>query len=686
MKLITTATSTTLLSLLFLCRTRETSATNIPEASVLQHWSAGLNDGLDLQLIGKICALDSDCESETPVVTRQIDESIDQSLSAAFATPAGRQRSRELLQSDADFQAFEAEERSERQADLCALAQADNSLVSQAAVDCVCGNSPEDTFVYCEAILEQEFQQFHELRTQQRRLKRSLRGQGRELAAGCSIECNIGGQDCGSFADPDENKLDFVLNVIGGAALATEGGSITGSCSVPLRPLPLDATLDVTASFGGIDLATQQITRDGAVDTYASVTAGVCLPGANDPGLDFVYDILEFFGIPSCPLQLTGTVYPLLGTFEASIRATVSIFYAQFEIEALFDETVRNNLQLCEDVSTCTKTENRDCAMCQGDTYASGSIGIRFLFFDWRWDIFDTSAVDSCASGEAGQCSSGLGQATGMADGEFCLAGTTCNNCENGYSWWIGKGSTYCGQEPCWADGTFCLAGTTCNECCNPARDGLGTICGGELWADGTLCGVGTTCNLCANGHSWWVGAGFTRCGYEPCWEDGTVCLAGTTCNECCNTARDGLGTICGGEPWADGTLCGVGTTCNFCANGHSWWVGAGFTRCGHEPCWEDGTVCLAGTTCNECCNTARDALGTKCGGEAWKDGTLCGVGTTCNFCANGHSWWVGAGFTRCGREPCWGRGTICGAGTTCNSCCRGANCPWYQFGICNCR
>ena len=69
-----------------------------------------------------------------------------------------------------------------------------------------------------------------------------------------------------------------------------------------------------------------------------------------------------------------------------------------------------------------------------------------------------------------------------------------------------------------------------------------------------------------------------------------------------------------------------------------------------------------------------------------WDDGDLCGLGTTCEQCANEATYWESKLFTACGDEPCWGAGTVCGLGTTDSSCCNGADCPWYQFGICTCR
>lgn len=210
----------------------------------------------------------------------------------------------------------------------------------------------------------------------------------------------------------------------------------------------------------------------------------------------------------------------------------------------------------------------------------------------------------------------------------------------------------------CWSDGTVCLQGTTCNQCCNTARQALMTQCGGAEWDDGTQCGLGTTCRACRNKATYWYGKAFTACGEEPCWGDGTRCLAGTSCNSCCNGYEwwDGpFGHHCGREPaWEDGTVCAVGTTCNNCKNKATYWYGKAFTACGQEPCWGDGTRCLAGTSCNSCCNS--------------------------------YEWWDGPFGHHCGREPCWGRGTVCGAGTTCNSCCSGASCPWYQFGVCNCK
>ena len=109
-------------------------------------------------------------------------------------------------------------------------------------------------------------------------------------------------------------------------------------------------------------------------------------------------------------------------------------------------------------------------------------------------------------------------------------------------------------------------------------------------------------------------------------------------------------------EAWPDGVACGLGTTCRNCYNQASWWwyLRFPFTYCGTEPKIRNGIPCLLGTTCNSCREPA--------------------------------TWWPSKFFTACGTEPCWSSGIVCGLGTTDKMCCNGADCPWYQLGICTCK
>ena len=109
-----------------------------------------------------------------------------------------------------------------------------------------------------------------------------------------------------------------------------------------------------------------------------------------------------------------------------------------------------------------------------------------------------------------------------VADGEYCLMGTSCNVCATPATWWYGAGldGYRCGNQPRFPNGQYCLLGTSCNTCQNPA--------------------------------SWWYGNGVdgTRCGQQhltrspafaggpSCWGHGTYCFAGTSCNACCTAAN----------------------------------------------------------------------------------------------------------------------------------------------------
>lgn len=168
---------------------------------------------------------------------------------------------------------------------------------------------------------------------------------------------------------------------------------------------------------------------------------------------------------------------------------------------------------------------------------------------------------------------------SGWADGKICGLGTTCKQCANEPTYWVGKLMTACGREP--------------------------------TWEDGALCGIGTTCNNCKNGHGYWYSKAMTACGTEQPWERGTYCLAGTSCNRCKEPAQwwhdiGMTGMRCGApDKWDDGTYCLAGTSCDQCKNKAQWWVGAGGMHCGDEPCWTSGTVCGKWTTEKECCNGA---------------------------------------------------------------------------------
>ena len=622
------------------------------DRATLRRWVGGLDLDLEQRLSSGRPFLRA---PGATIEEAQEEDYLVERASKAFASDEGRLHLKELKASDAGFDSFDEEERRTKQTDLCNIAASDFSMVSSTTAQCLCGN--DEVFVHCEALLEQEAQEFldstdPQLHSSSATVQNPNAAERATVPAKCEVtSCNFLGMECDTLKNPNSFDLeDFYgfLNDLSDYAFLE--GSAAMECSLKLPKIPFEVNIGVRLNGRVLDIDDENL-HAHASDTSAGVSGELCWLGANEDFAGPLFDVLDFFGVNRCFLTMNADLFPLLGTLEASLEASYSFMTANMDLIWMFEDNYRNEFQLCSGAS-CSKTNNLHCSMCPGQVFVSGKLTLRLLFWDVSFiplDLFP--AVDGCATYEEdGTCISGLG------------------------------------EPDCWEDGTVCLPGTSCNSCCNIAYDAGGFKCGGEAWADGTACFALTSCQLCANGYSWWLGAGYRACGEEPCWSDGTLCIPGTTCNSCCKTAYNAGGTKCGGKAWSDGTACLAGTSCKSCANGSSWWIGAGYQACGQEPCWKDGTRCLAGTTCGECCNRAYNAGGTKCGGRAWSDGTACLAGTSCKLCANGNSWWLGAGYQACGREPCWKKDTVCGLGTTCNSCCRGANCPWYWFGVCKCK
>jgi hypothetical protein len=287
-----------------------------------------------------------------------------------------------------------------------------------------------------------------------------------------------------------------------------------GECSVPLAPLPLEAIAGVEACAPTPGILKEKVTDTQAIDVRRAAAAKTSASIfakvclAGSDELEEATDTLEFYGVDLCPLQFKGSIRPLMGVLEGEMTAALAILYVKGSLLLQYETKTGDKLRLC-DGATCSNGANEDCAMCAGDLKAKIEFVIKFLFASFKMTLAEKDVVSKCSTSGVG----GSGQ------------------CSSGLS----------------------TSDTT-------------------KWEDGKICGLGTTCNQCANPATYWTGKLFDACGNEPCWEDGTVCGAGTTCEKCCNTARDALGTKCGGAAGKDGTACGLGTTCNLCENPATWW------------------------------------------------------------------------------------------------------------------
>jgi len=122
-----------------------------------------------------------------------------------------------------------------------------------------------------------------------------------------------------------------------------------------------------------------------------------------------------------------GRLKPGLGLLEAEITGDLLLFFfARGEISYLFDDNFRNSLGLCDGLE-CSNTENKDCAMCDGDMLASATFGVKLLFRKLEFPISRSDEVRSCVLEDPAtkQCKNGLGGSKGEA-GESCKRDNDC--------------------------------------------------------------------------------------------------------------------------------------------------------------------------------------------------------------------------------------------------------------------
>ena len=205
-------------------------------------------------------------------------------------------------------------------------------------------------------------------------------------------------------------------------------------------------------------------------------------------------------------------------------------------------------------------TANSACCTCGGGgTYAcsdvlgwvdsDGDNCSWYEMYQYESNKSSCSLYDSYAanghSGSSACCACGGGEFTFTgacsANGQTCLAGTTCNDCCNEYTWWDYKVSQACGSEPCWSDGMVCGKDTTCSKCCNSAHNALGT-----QWQ----CGEGEI--TCSDVPGWYdaYGEEYDCTFYEVndiCSDDGSLFAnLGHTANSACCACGGGEFTFTG--------------------------------------------------------------------------------------------------------------------------------------------
>lgn len=373
----------------------------------VQSWLKDLDPDLDEQF--EVRSLFSSRNSVSAHSGIQEDSMLLHNISAVFATPAGRERARTLLMEDSDFIAFNQEASSGMQEQFCEYTQSESSFASADVKDCVCGET-DDAFVACMAVLEQEVGDFVRQRENKRRElgwlmdEDELYGE-RNLLGKCEIELE---------GHVPMDDFDSFISTVADSFGSNNGRCAKKSCAVPIFSLPLEARFSIEACSPDVNLEQLKdgIPREFASETQLSLEAGVCLMFSSmkdeDETLRAIFDILEFFGFDLCPIQLVGSVRPLLGIFEAEISAKIlgGFFFARGSLTYMFNDHFRNTHDLCDGIDCY---ENSDCAMCQGDILSDAKVGVDLLFREYSHKFLDVGKIDGCVSADSGQCKTGVG-------------------------------------------------------------------------------------------------------------------------------------------------------------------------------------------------------------------------------------------------------------------------------------
>jgi hypothetical protein len=337
-------------------------------------------------------------------------------ISKAFATDDGLQTAQGLMQSSADFRAFNDESAAVLQKSLCATIQSPTSLVPEDVRECVCRNT-DKPFVHCVARLEQEVYRHLEDRSINSITDRPPSSVvARELPS-CAI----------TFQGVDR-KFHFVryATAVAQQIKARRNSSsasfpngpavdvcLGGRCNVPLFPLPLDASFGVEACAPDLGLSNDDVgkiadlgvRRSAAARTVASVYANICLSGSQE--VQSFAQVLHYVGLDLCVIHFKGSIRPLLGLLEGEATAAAAIVHAKGDVLLQYETDTRDALRLCpEGVARC-----EDCAMCAGDVRATIEVEVRLLFTSFQVALGKANPMETCRSVDSntGRCTTGVG-------------------------------------------------------------------------------------------------------------------------------------------------------------------------------------------------------------------------------------------------------------------------------------
>jgi hypothetical protein len=375
--------------------------------------------GLDADLDNLVAMVDFNANS----MEDDLIQAVRARMSLVYASDAALARFRQLLSTDPTFQQFNAQSQEELQDTLCSQIQSLNSQLSTEIKNCICNGGP-DPFVYCSARLEQEFNQFSAARRRRRRLRNQQHDHRQSFQnffadtqpVSYSRQSSISRQKSRNLQSCEPDIIAEIQNLI--KRLTGEPGScVKVGCSFPIPVNPalvieFDAefcaptTVDLIETL--IDFDDIQQRRDTSNAVSITLSLGLCV---NAPDLDDkAAAFLEFLGVEFCFLTLEGSIRPVIGILEGTVRANLGLpiggqLFVQGQITYLAYDELRNLINLCPDNLDCTADMNSDCALCVGNINYEVKVGIRFLFFAPSVTVARSEPPERCAVyDENGSC------------------------------------------------------------------------------------------------------------------------------------------------------------------------------------------------------------------------------------------------------------------------------------------
>lgn len=330
----------------------------------------------------------------------------------AWASPAGLELASQLdsdssppdMDLDAYYRLRELAEATN--AILCeSMASSPSALLSQEAIDCVCGTSGRPA-TYCAASVDRELLDYLNATS-----VRSSRD-NRELGS-CSI--NYPGKAVQDASELQElASLDTLLKQV------TKGEQmcLAAQCSIPLTPKApfIGLKMEAGGCVPGIDLQAMTICEDGQcksiqeafldlADTHTINTitdpniflrGGICLIGHDKyPGMKDVLVALQFVGISPCIAELGLYFHPLMGFLSIEARLGVQKVAALgVGFEAQFYDDIKSATQVCGmlDGDQCggQASKNRgqhSCSLCANEERGEIWAEVGLFFWSKRFSV-----------------------------------------------------------------------------------------------------------------------------------------------------------------------------------------------------------------------------------------------------------------------------------------------------------